>query len=68
MKRLSARGVEQIRIPLPALDEQHRIADILDDFDSLTNSLSSGLAAEIEARRKQYEYYRDRLLTFPERN
>ena len=67
VKRLSARGIEKIRIPLPALDEQRRIADILDDFDALINDLTVGLPAEIEARRKQYEYYRDRLLTFPEK-
>lgn len=66
VKRLSSRGIEQIKIPLPTLDEQRRIADILDDFDALVNGLSSDLPAEIEARRKQYEYYRDRLLTFPE--
>lgn len=68
VKRLSAKGIEQIRIPLPPLDEQRRIADILDDFDALINDLTSGLPAEIEARRKQYEHYRDRLLTFPEKN
>lgn len=67
VKRLSSRGIEQIRIPLPALAEQRRIADILDDFDALVNDLTSGLPAEIEARRKQYEYYRDRLLTFLEK-
>ena len=67
VKRLSAKGIEQIRIPLPPLDEQRRIANILDDFDALVNDLNSGLPAEIEARRKQYEYYRDRLLTFPEK-
>ena len=67
VKRLSAKGIEQIQIPLPPLDEQRRIANILDDFDALVNDLNSGLPAEIEARRKQYEYYRDRLLTFPEK-
>ena len=48
------------------LEEQRRIVSILDRFDKLTNDLSSGLPAEIEARRKQYEYYRDRLLSFDE--
>jgi type-1 restriction enzyme ecoR124II specificity protein len=56
-----------IELSLPPLKEQYRIADILDDFDTLVNDLSFGLPAEIEARRKQYEYYRDRLLTFPEK-
>ena len=54
-------------IPLPPLAEQRRIVSILDKFDSLVNDLSSGLPAEIEARRKQYEHYCDRLLTFRER-
>nr|WP_238994263.1 restriction endonuclease subunit S [Actinomyces sp. 565] len=67
VKRLSAKGVGQIRIPVPPLEEQRRIADILDKFDALVNDLNSGLPAEIAARRKQYEYYRDRLLTFPEK-
>lgn len=51
-------------IPLPPLSEQQRIVDILDKFDALVNDISQGLPAEIEARRKQYEYYRDKLLTF----
>lgn len=51
-------------VPVPPLEEQERIVGILDKFDALVNDLSSGLPAEIEARRKQYEYYRDRLLTF----
>lgn len=53
-------------VPVPPLEEQHQIVSILDRFDKLTNDLSSGLPAEIEARRKQYEYYRDRLLSFDE--
>ncbi len=59
--------VEKFLIPLPPLDVQRRIADVLDSFDPLVNDLSSGLPAEIAARRKQYEYYRDKLLTFPEK-
>ncbi|MCI7512655.1 restriction endonuclease subunit S, partial [Schaalia hyovaginalis] len=54
-------------IDVPPLEVQRRIADVLDDFDELVNDLSSGLPAEIAARRQQYEYYRDRLLTFPEK-
>ena len=56
---------KKFEFPLPSLDEQQRIVDILDRFDSLTSSLSEGLPAELAARRSQYEYYRDRLLTFP---
>ena len=51
--------------PLPPLSEQRRIVDILDRFDTLTNSISEGLPREITLRRKQYEYYRDALLRFP---
>ena len=53
-------------IPLPPLSEQRRIVDILDRFDTLTNSISEGLPREIALRRKQYEYYRDALLRFPQ--
>ena len=53
-------------IPLPSLEEQNEIVAVLDRFDGLCNDISTGLPAEIEARRKQYEYYRDRLLTFKE--
>lgn len=53
-----------LSIPIPSLSEQKRIADILDRFDRLTNDLSSGLPAEMEKRRRQYEYYRDKLLSF----
>ena len=54
-------------VPVPPVEEQQRIIAILDRFDTLCNDISSGLPAEIEARTKQYEYYRDKLLTFPER-
>ena len=54
-------------IPVPEIDEQRRIADLLDRFDALVNDVSSGLPAEIAARRTQYEHYRDRLLSFPEK-
>ena len=51
-------------IPLPSLDRQREIVDLLDKFDRICNDLSDGLPAEIEARKQQYEYYRDTLLTF----
>lgn len=53
---------------IPSVEKQNRIVSILDRFDTLCNDISSGLPAEIEARRKQYEYYRDKLLTFKERS
>ena len=55
------------KAPLPSIAEQERIISILDRFDNLCNDISKGLPAEIEARKKQYEYYRDKLLTFPEK-
>lgn len=57
-------SLQEIVVPIPSLEEQRRIADILDNFHSLINNLSQGLPAEIEARQQQYEYYRDQLLTF----
>ena len=57
-------SLQEIVIPIPSMTEQKRIASILDRFDTLTNDLTSGLPAEIEKRRQQYEYYRDKLLTF----
>lgn len=73
-KKKYARGVkvidikvadlQKITLPIPSLEEQHRIVSILDRFESLTTSLQSGLPAEIVARRQQYEHYRDKLLTF----
>ena len=55
-----------IEIPLPSIDKQNEITAVLDKFDSICNDLSNGLPAEIEARQKQYEYYRDMLLSFRE--
>ena len=57
---------KKFKIPIPPLEVQKEIVTILDRFDALVNDLSHGLPAEITARRKQYEYYRDRLLTFKE--
>lgn len=57
---------EKYPVPMPPLEEQDHIVSILDKFDALVNDLSSGLPAEISSRRQQYEYYRDRLLTFDE--
>ena len=62
---INANEVKSIKIPLPPLEEQQRIATILDKFDTLVNSISEGLPREIELRKKQYEYYREQLLTFP---
>ncbi|WP_096028582.1 restriction endonuclease subunit S [Campylobacter lanienae] len=63
---LNSSKILNLKIPLPPLKEQERIVNILDRFDKLCNNLSEGLPAEIEARKKQYEYYRDKLLTFKE--
>ncbi len=56
---------EQLKLPFPPIEEQARIVAILDKFDALTNSITEGLPREIELRQKQYEYYRDLLLSFP---
>lgn len=62
--QLTAPELEKVSIPVPPLEVQRQIVQILDRFDALCNDLIQGLPAEIEARRKQYEYYRDQLLTF----
>ena len=66
--RLPRIALENMEIPVPPLEEQERIVSILDRFYKLCNDISEGLPAEIEARQKQYEYYRDKLLTFKMRN
>lgn len=58
--------LRNIPIPVFTFSEQQQIVEILDRFDKLCNDISEGLPAEIEARQKQYEYYRDKLLTFKE--
>ncbi len=65
-KTISLAAIKEIPIHVPSPEEQARIVEILDKFDSLTNSISEGLPAEMKARRKQYEYYRTKLLTFQE--
>ncbi len=55
------------KIPLPSLEVQKRLVEVLDNFDSICTDLNIGLPAEIEARQKQYEYYRDKLLSFEEK-
>ena len=64
--RLYNDNISRAKINVPSLKEQERIISILDRFDTLCNDLSAGLPAEIEARKKQYEYYRDKLLSFKE--
>lgn len=66
IKRLYNDNIRKTKIPVPPLAEQERIVAILDRFDALCNDLTSGLPAEIAARQKQFEYYRDKLLSFPE--
>ena len=64
--QLTAPMVKQVEIPVPALSIQKRIVDVLDNFEKICTDLSIGLPAEINARQKQYEFYRNQLLTFAE--
>jgi len=66
--KLTKDNLNKIPIPVPPLAIQAKIVDILDRFDALTNDLTQGLPAEIAARQRQYEYYRDQLLTFREKS
>ena len=63
---LNSTRILSLQIDLPSIEKQKRIVSILDRFDAICNDLTSGLPAEIEARQKQYEYYRDKLLSFKE--
>jgi len=67
-KTISLASLNNMKIPVPDFLEQAHIVSVLDRFDVLCNDLTSGLPAEIAARQKQYEYYRDKLLTFKELN
>ena len=67
MKNIPMEKIRKFLVPVPPLEEQERIVKILDRFEALCNDISSGLPAEIEMRKKQYEYYRDKLLTFKEK-
>lgn len=60
---VSGEMLNSIELPIPSLQDQQRIVEILERFDTLCNDLSAGLPAEIKVRQKQYEYYRDKLLS-----
>jgi type I restriction enzyme S subunit len=62
--KLMSNTMAKIKVPVPSIEKQAQIVNILDRFNILCNDISAGLPAEIEARQKQYEYYRDKLLTF----
>ena len=68
IQNLNAEIVKELKIPVPPLEIQREIVRVLDAFDGLCNDLCAGLPAEIDARRKEYEYYRDKLLTFKPRD
>jgi len=63
---ITSKTLESVQVPVPPLEVQREIVSILDKLDALLNDLTFGLPAEITARRKQYEYYRNQLLTFKE--
>ena len=65
-QQFNTNAVERVVVPVPPLDVQNRIVNVLDNFEKICSDLNIGLPAEIRARQKQYEYYRDKLLTFAE--
>ena len=64
---LTASTISEYKIAIPSRDIQQRIVNVLDNFDKICSDLNIGIPAEIEARKKQYEYYRELLLTMPEK-
>ena len=64
MPQISSNDTEKFKIPVPSLEIQSRIVQVLDNFDTVCNDLNIGLPGEIELRQKQYEYFREKLLTF----
>ena len=66
-QQFNANAVSRVKVPVPSLEVQDRIIGVLDNFDVICTDLNIGLPAEIEARQKQYEYYRDKLLSFEEK-
>ncbi len=64
VKGITVDALNRVKVPVPSIEEQNRIVDILDKFDNLLHGISSGLPAELSARRKQYDYYQTKLLTF----
>jgi type I restriction enzyme S subunit len=66
VSNLNAEIVKSVNVPVPSLEKQIQIAKILNSFESLINDHLDGLPGEIAARRRQYEYYRNKLLTFKE--
>ena len=64
MPQISSNDTEKFKIPVPSLEIQSRIVQVLDNFDMVCNDLNIGLPKEIELRQKQYEYFREKLLTF----
>ena len=68
VKSIPMKEMRLLRIPLPNIKKQQELVNVIDRFDKLCNDITEGLPAEIDARQKQYEYYRDKLLTFTEKN
>ena len=68
VKSIPMAELKKLKIPVPPLDVQQRIVEVLDNFEKICTDLKTGLPAEINARQKQYEYYRDKLLTFERKN